>query len=118
MTARDKITMILDALEPYDPERIYLFGSWARGEEDELSDVDLVLIKRTRASFFNRIRAVQKLLPADLGAVDALVYTPSEFDRMREQGNAFIETLLEEGRLIYAREAKNRGRKAASSGAV
>ena len=118
MVARNKIARLLEALGPYDAERIYLFGSWARGEADELSDVDLVVIKRTRASFFNRIKAVQKLLPLELGSVDALVYTPSEFDRMRERGNAFVETLLEEGRLIYAREEKNRGRKVVSPGAV
>ena len=35
---------LIQALRSYEPEKIYLFGSWARGEEDELSDLDIVLI--------------------------------------------------------------------------
>jgi hypothetical protein len=39
------------------------------------------------------------------GGVDILVYAPEEFAAMREQGNAFAEMVVEEGRLIYGREA-------------
>jgi predicted nucleotidyltransferase len=96
-----KIKRIIDAIKPYDPERIYLIGSWARGEEDALSDVDLVLIKNTRLSFFNRMRELHKFLLADMGGVDILIYTPAEFSRMHKEGNAFIEMVIEEGALIY-----------------
>jgi predicted nucleotidyltransferase len=41
------IRRLLDALRPYQAERIYLFGSFARKEADALSDIDLVVIKRT-----------------------------------------------------------------------
>jgi hypothetical protein len=34
------------------------------------------------------------------------VYTPAEFAAMQKDGNAFAEMIIEEGRLIYAREAK------------
>ena len=111
-----KLKRLVEALRGYDPERIYLFGSWARGEADELSDVDLVLIKKTRASFFNRLKAVHKMLPRDIGGVDILVYTPAEFARMQENGNVFAENILEEGKLIYAREGKNRSRKVVPPG--
>jgi predicted nucleotidyltransferase len=45
--AEIRIQRLLEALERYSPERVYLFGSWARGEADELSDLDVVIIKRT-----------------------------------------------------------------------
>lgn len=93
--------MIKEALVPYRPERIYLFGSQAHNTSDELSDVDLVIIKKTKKPFFNRLREVGKLLPTNLGAVDVLVYTPDEFLRMSENGNAFAEMILEEGKIIY-----------------
>lgn len=89
----------------YDPERIFLFGSRARGEADELSDIDLVVIKRTGAPFFDRLRDVARLLPAGAGGVDVLVYTPEEFERMQQEGNAFAETIAVEGQELYAREA-------------
>ncbi len=41
----------MKALTSYRPDRIYLFGSWTRAEADKLSDVDLVVIKRSPASF-------------------------------------------------------------------
>jgi len=50
--ASSRVKLLLKAIEPYGAEKIYLFGSRARGEADALSDIDLVLIKRTRARFF------------------------------------------------------------------
>lgn len=96
-----KVKRLIEALQPYEPEEVYLFGSWARGEEDDLSDMDIVVIKRTQVAFFDRLREVQRLLPAGLGGIDVLVYTPDEFAAMRENGNAFAEMIVEEGRLIY-----------------
>ena len=100
-----RVDVLLKALAPYQADKIYLFGSWARGEADTLSDIDLVLIKRTRSRFFNRLRQVQRLLPPEMGAVDVLVYTPKEFASMLAEGNAFARMLLEEGRLIHGSEA-------------
>jgi len=42
-----------------------------------------------------------------MGGVDVLVYTPKEFAEMRREGNAFAEMILEEGALIYDRQAEN-----------
>jgi len=101
-----KISKLIAALRPYQPERVYLFGSAAREEEDELSDLDLVVIKRTALPFFERLREVARLLPEGTGGVDVLVYTPEEFSRMQQDGNAFAELIAEEARLMYGREEK------------
>lgn len=103
---RETIRRIVDALRPYEPERIYVFGSWARGEADELSDLDVVVIKRTDSPFLDRIWEVLQLIPARLGSVDILVFTPEEFAKMQAEGNAFIEMIVEEGQLVYDRQAK------------
>ena len=101
-----RITDIIERLKSFDPEKIYLFGSWARGEQDELSDIDLVMIQKTEAHFFERLREVARVLPLNLGGVDILVYTPREFEKMREAGNVFAALIEEEGQLIYARAEK------------
>lgn len=98
-----RVRQLVEALRPYEPERVYLFGSAASGDADELSDLDIVIIKRTEATFFDRLEAVARLLPAELGGVDVLVYTPEEFDAMRDGGNAFAEMVAEEGRVIYGK---------------
>lgn len=97
---------LVQALRAYEPERVYLFGSWARGEADETSDLDVVVIKQTEAPFLERIRRVLALLPPELGPVDVLVYTPEEWQAMKARGNAFVETVEAEGRLLYARQAE------------
>ena len=102
-----KVHRLIKSLLPYNPERLYLFGSWARGEEDDLSDLDLVIIKQTEVPFLDRLREVASLLPAEIGGVDILVYTPDEFAVMQQNGNAFAEMITEEARLIYDRQAKN-----------
>ena len=102
--SKARIDKLLEVLRPYQPERVYLFGSVAREEADDLSDLDIVVIKRTTAPFFERLIEVGRLLPAGTGGVDVLVYTPDEFAAMQRDGNAFAEMIAEEGRLIYARE--------------
>lgn len=100
------VERVVEALRPYGAERIYVFGSHARGEADELSDLDLVVIKDTSEPFFTRLREAAKLLPADM-AVDLLVYSPAEFSRMLDEGNVFAELVVEEGRLVYDRQAQD-----------
>lgn len=105
--SKRKIRFLKDALLPYTPERIYLFGSWSRGEEDDLSDLDIVVIKRTKKPFFNRLRETVRLVPPELEGVDILVYTPEEFIEMKLEGNAFAEMIMEEGIIIYDRQTEN-----------
>lgn len=100
----ERIERLLTGLAAYEPEQVYLFGSAARGEADELSDLDVVVVKRTPIPFFERLQGVARLLPSGVGAVDLFVYTPDEFARMRDEGNVFIEMILEEGRLIGGKQ--------------
>jgi uncharacterized protein len=91
---------ILARLSAYHPERVILFGSIARNESDDLSDLDLVIIKETNDDFFSRIRKVCQILDFQT-TIEILVYKPAEFDAMKERGNALIETVLEEGIVLY-----------------
>lgn len=89
------------ALAEYGAERAIVFGSYARGDWDELSDVDLVILKRTDDPYLKRISDLAAVLP--FGRIEAFVYTPEEFEAMRARGNAFAETVAAEGALLYER---------------
>ena len=102
--ARGKVAALLEHLRRVEPLCIYLFGSWARGEEDEASDLDVVVIMRTDMPFLERAPSLCRNLSVQIGAVDMLVYTPEEWEAMRRCGNAFAQTVLEEGRVVYERE--------------
>jgi predicted nucleotidyltransferase len=43
MTRQDINTAIINYLHPYDPERIGIFGSYARQEDNDASDIDILV---------------------------------------------------------------------------
>jgi uncharacterized protein len=100
--AMDKIRKILECLKRYEPEKVIIFGSSARGDADEQSDVDVVIIKQTDKRFLDRLLEVAKLLDNDLGKVDVFVYTREEFEDMQRRENPFIGKVVTEGRTIYS----------------
>lgn len=100
-TVKEKlnITEIVDILvNQYGPiEQIIMFGSQARDEADEYSDLDLIVIKETDKGFVQRLVEVP-VLPVH---ADVFVYTPEEFVQMKEDENPFIISVLENSKVIY-----------------
>ena len=92
---------IVRVLKHYEPERIVLFGSRVRGDADEYSDYDLVVIKHTDRPFLERLRDMVPYLVKFARPVDILVYTPEEFDRMGETGLGWV--VRREGVTLYER---------------
>jgi predicted nucleotidyltransferase len=89
----------------YDPLRVIVFGSFARGDTHEGSDLDLIVVKDTDERFFDRIGRVRDAcLDIDVD-VQPLVYTPAEVEEMLASGNSFLETVLAEGAVRYERDA-------------
>ncbi len=97
-----RVNRIVRALKPYDPECVILFGSAARGKANRQSDIDIAIIKETRARFFDRLTQVYDLIQPDF-ALDVLVYTPEEFAAMQQSANPFIEEIVRDGIVVYTR---------------
>ena len=95
-----RVAAILSAVKKYKPEKVILFGSHARGTSDRHSDIDLVIIKRTRKRFLDRIKEVLAIIRPNF-AIDILVYSPQEFKNMLAAGNAFLEFIVKDGTVIY-----------------
>jgi excisionase family DNA binding protein len=87
----------------YDPERVYLFGSAARGEMGVDSDYDIMLVVPDDAEpTRRRSRMAHEDLLDDVDApVDVLVMTRSAFDAKAEVIGALPEIILHEGVLLY-----------------
>ncbi len=100
------IDRVVSGLMAYEPEKIILFGSMARGDADEYSDIDLIVIKDTKQRFVRRLVEITEFIPLDVG-VDVLVYTPKELAAMLAEGNPFIEHALEEGTVLYEKSPRN-----------
>ena len=97
-----KIDQVVEGLVAYDPEQIILFGSAARGDVHERSDIDLIVVKKTDRRFGQRLVDVKAFLPKGL-SIDVFVYTPPEFEAMVETGNPFMEQALGDGKVLYDR---------------
>ena len=80
-------------------ERIILYGSVARGEDTEESDVDILVLSRDKQRTREKVieRAVDLLL--DTGTyISVKVITPGEFERLKN--THFISQIAEEGMVI------------------
>ena len=85
----------------YKPEKIILFGSFAYGKPNENSDLDLLIIKKTKDSRVERIKDVLMGVESNL-PLEPLVYTPKELAaRLKLGGDFFIEEVLNRGKIIY-----------------
>lgn len=95
----------------FSPERVVLFGSFARGDQNRASDVDLVVVAETPLPFCERIgRALAACAAASTRTpVEVLVYTPAEWQRMQEGGSSFAAHVLREGRILHEREPEPAG---------
>jgi predicted nucleotidyltransferase len=95
-------TAIQRIIRGYQPDKVIVFGSFARGDFHEHSDVDLLIVKDTTDPMLRRMDAVLDLCTGDI-AVEAFVYTPTELDAMLRCGNDFLERALTDGKVVYER---------------
>ena len=74
--------------------KAYIFGSVARGDEDEYSDLDIIMVRETELTFPERAKEFLSLLK-EAGGADLLIYTPEEFRRQLER-NGFVAQAVKE----------------------
>jgi len=97
----NRIRVVVENLKlAFSPEKIILFGSYARGDFQEDSTIDLFVIADTEARFVERIRGAIEVT-GGFPPVEPIIYTPEEFDLMQDQGESFIESALKEGVTLY-----------------
>ena len=87
----------------YSPDRLYLFGSAARGDAGPDSDYDvLVVVDDNAPAHLLRGRAGYSEIVSLGVAVDVLVRTVSYFDARAHLKASLPGTVLREGVLLYA----------------
>jgi len=86
----------------YAPERIYLFGSKARGDDGPDSDYDLLIVVPDDAPLEReRSRLAYQVLRGTGTPADVLVWVKSRFERRLRVVASLPATVVREGRLIY-----------------
>ena len=88
----------------FDPLQIILFGSQARGDADQRSDIDLLIVFEKLADKDKRKTAVDiRVALADLPvAKDIVVTTPEELEHHRTRIGSVLRYAQQEGKILYA----------------
>lgn len=97
---REVDSIVEQLVANYQPEKVILFGSAARGDATEESDVDLLVIKQTGETFHDRMVEARKNIQTDR-PMDVIVYTPQEINRALAERRLFIRHVLKYGRTVY-----------------
>ena len=89
----------------FDPERVFLFGSRARGGEVEGSDYDLLVVASSEQPPNRRMSRALKALRGVQAAFDVFVYTPEEFAEHRTWISDVARLAVDEGIEIFGASA-------------
>lgn len=99
-----KMTDILELAEhivrDFQPERIILFGSYANGNPNSDSDVDLLIILPFEGkSFWKSLEIANRVNPRF--ATDVIARRPEDTARRYEEGDPLIRDALDHGKILY-----------------
>jgi HEPN domain-containing protein/predicted nucleotidyltransferase len=94
---------IVQALKP---EKIFLFGSYAYGNPEKDSDIDLFIIMETSERPAKRRIRVSRLFWDRPVPMDFVVKTPTEIAERISMGDFFIKKILTKGKVLYDKKTR------------
>ena len=98
--------VVQQIIDRYHPQRVVLFGSYAHGRPSQDSDVDLLVVMKSKKGPVDRAIEVSKSLYFYPFPMDILVRTPQEIHRRLRIGDAFFEDILSHGKVLYEHRPK------------
>jgi predicted nucleotidyltransferase len=88
----------------YQPEKIYLFGSYVTGKQTNESDIDLFIVKDTSERKIERNRKVRRCIKTyPQNGLDIFVFTPLELQQGLNQIINIGKEAVTTGKLLYER---------------
>jgi uncharacterized protein len=104
MTPADYIQVMAERIvQDFDPVKIILFGSHARGEAGPESDIDLLVVLPEIANKRQAAVAIRRVLTDLPVPKDIVVTTPEEIARRGDVVGTVLRPALREGKVLYER---------------
>ena len=91
--------VVSEIAERFAPRKIVLFGSYAWGTPRPESDVDLLVVMRTRREGEQSL-LIRQAIACPFG-LDLIVRTPQSLARRIKLGDAFLRQIMDEGKVLY-----------------
>ena len=104
-TTEEIVERILPVVQQYKVERVWLFGSYARGDATEKSDVDLIIKGEFVHGwdFFGLMEELKEVLQKE---VDMLSENQFEHSKYAPLSKRFVEEVEMDRRLIFNGDAE------------
>jgi predicted nucleotidyltransferase len=93
--------------DKFHPERIILFGSYARGTADDKSDVDLLVICPLRKKRSKLMAEMDRVLEGLRLPRDIVVISPKEFVLEKEIPGTIARYAWTEGKSLYEQNQRS-----------
>jgi predicted nucleotidyltransferase len=90
-------------IETSHPDKIILFGSYARDDFSADSDLDLLVIVPGVRHLRRESIRVRRALRGLLAPVDIVIATPEQIERHRNTHGLVYRSALREGKVLYER---------------
>jgi len=87
----------------FNPEMIILFGSYAQGNPNKDSDLDLLIIQNTNLPRHKRGLDIRLSLIGTKIPIDILVYTKEEFENEKNEKSSFLNSAIKTSKILYER---------------
>ena len=97
--------VVQQIVEKFKPQKIILFGSYARGKPRPESDVDILVVMDTPLKEVQQAIQICQQIEYRFG-LDLIVHTPKHLAERVKMGDWFLRDILEEGKTLY--EVRNR----------
>lgn len=87
-------------VEQFQPEKIILFGSYAYGQPDEWSDIDLLVVMNFKGRAMHLAMQLWQATKPEL-SVDFVVKSPNEIQWRYQQFDPLVRMAIDRGKVLY-----------------
>jgi uncharacterized protein len=101
LTSNEIDNLVQKIVARIQPQKVILFGSYAKGTATIKSDLDILVIKETDLPMAHRADDLKPMLSHTLIPVDVHIYTPEEVEEYGKEPFSFVQSILKSGKVVF-----------------